>query len=258
MTSIPRTGGPVDACIAALAGGPPDGRPGGPVVPPTRFSEGLQLATRPAQDGLLAIPFVRAAMAGELSRSAYLGFLAQAYYHVRHTVPLLMATGAALGARRRWLQDALSTYIAEEQGHDEWILADIGEAGGDPTAVREGQPQLPCELLVAYAYDMVQRRNPLGFLGMVHVLEGTSVRGASRAATALQASLGLPAAAFTYLSSHGDLDQGHVRFFADLVDRIDDPADQGTVVAAAQVFFRLYGDIFRALPTGGPTSEVLP
>ena len=36
------------------------------------------------------------------------------------------------------------------------------------------------ELMVAYAYDTIARGNPVGFFGMVHVLEGTSV---SRVAT---------------------------------------------------------------------------
>ena len=38
--------------------------------------------------------------------------------------------------------------------------------------------------MVAYAYDTVQRRNPVGFFGMVYVLEGTSVALALSAADA--------------------------------------------------------------------------
>ena len=34
----------------------------------------------------------------------------------------------------------------------------------------------------------------------------------------------IPAEAFTYLTSHGALDQDHMRFFADLVNGLDDPA----------------------------------
>src|SRR5512137_751605 len=49
-------------------------------------------------------------------------------------------------------------------------------------------------------------REPLGFFGMVHVLEGTSVSLALLAADAIQKPLKLPYAAFGYLRSHGTLD----------------------------------------------------
>jgi hypothetical protein len=102
--------------------------------------------------------------------------------------------------------------------------------------------------MVAYAYDTVARGNPLGFFGMVHVLEGTSVSLALSAADAIQRPLGLPDAAFSYLRSHGTLDQAHTAQFALLMDRIEDPADQAVIVHAARAFYRLYGDVFRGLP----------
>ena len=117
----------------------------------------------------------------------------------------------------------------------------------DCDAVRCGMPDLPAELLVAYAYDVIERVNPVGFLGMVLVLEGTSTAVASRAAQALGASLDLPREAFTYLSSHGALDVEHTRFFATLVDRLDDPADRALLIHCARVFYRLYADVFRGL-----------
>ncbi len=221
---------------------------------PSFFTQ-LQEQTAADQQGLLAIPFVQAAVAGRLTRSEYLAFLGQAYHHVRHTVPLLMATGARLGPERPGLQAALAEYIAEERGHEQWILNDIEAAGGDARAVARGQPELPCEVLVAYAYDQVTRRDPLGFFGMVHVLEGTSVRAATQAAQALGESLQLPPSAFSYLSSHGSLDQDHVAFFGQLVDGLPDPAEQQVILRAARAFYRLYGDIFRSLsPRQAPRS----
>jgi hypothetical protein len=43
--------------------------------------------------------------------------------------------------------------------------------------------------MIAYACDVATRRNPVGFFGMVFVLEGTSVSLASRAADRIQAGL---------------------------------------------------------------------
>ena len=72
--------------------------------------------------------------------------------------------------------------------------------------------------MVAYAYDTAMRRNPVGFFGMVYVLEGTSVALALKAADRIQQTLGLPDQAFTYLRSHGELDQQHVQHLAGILD----------------------------------------
>jgi pyrroloquinoline quinone (PQQ) biosynthesis protein C len=214
------------------------------------FFETLSRETRDDQQELLDLPFVTAALRGAISREAYLAFLGEAYHHVRHTLPLLMATGARLADDKPWLADAMCDYIAEERGHERWILADIDAAGGDSRAVRDGRPGLACELMVAYAWDTVQRRSPLGFFGMVHVLEGTSVRGATQAAASIERELGLSPRATTYLRSHGELDQDHVGFCAGLMDRLEDPREQEIVLHAAHAFFELYGAIFRGLPVG--------
>jgi len=117
-------------------------------------------------------------------------------------------------------------------------------------------------VMVAYAYDTIARVNPLGFFGMVHVLEGTSVALALAAADRIESGLGLPGQAFSYLRSHGTLDQEHTAHFALLMDRLDDPDDQGAVIHAARMFYRLYGNVFRALPMPStlptPMSTALP
>jgi pyrroloquinoline quinone (PQQ) biosynthesis protein C len=158
-----------------------------------------------------------------------------------------MACGARLPARLEWLRRELTEYVKEETGHQDWILGDITACGGDAARVRDGTPAWPAELMVAYAYDIIARCNPVGFLGMVLVLEGTSAAVACRAAEALAASLQLPRQAFTYLNSHGTLDVGHVAFYATLVNRLEDEADRAAIVHSAKRFYRLYGDVFREL-----------
>ncbi len=212
------------------------------------FHARLLADTQAARQGLLATPIIQGALRGVVSLPSYVAFLREAYHHVRHTVPLLQAMRAALPPHHAWLQPALDEYIEEEAGHDEWILDDIAACGADAQAVRHGQPGHATEVMVAYAYDAVARRNPLGFFGMVHVLEGTSVSLALLAADAVQKPLQLPDAAFSYLRSHGTLDQEHTAHFELLMDRIEDPRDQADIVHAARAFYRLYGDVFRSLP----------
>jgi hypothetical protein len=83
---------------------------------------------------------------------------------------------------------------------------------------------------------------------MVLVLEGTSAAIATRAAETIAAQLELPRCACTYLLSHGSLDARHVGHFDALIDRLDDFADRAAVQHTARMFYRLYADVFRALP----------
>jgi pyrroloquinoline quinone (PQQ) biosynthesis protein C len=219
----------------------------------------VELTTRTAfaQAQLQSVPVIARALRGEVTRELYLEFLTQAYHHVRHTVPLLMAVGSRLPARHYWLQKELVHYVEEEQGHDEWILADIAAAGGNAAAVRNGPPSHETDAMVAYAYDTVMRRNPVAFFGMVYVLEGTSVALALNAADAIQRTLALPNKAFTYLRSHGSLDQQHIGDLAKIVDRFDADQDLPAIVTCANAMFRLYGDVFRALDSASHTDGLL-
>ena len=212
------------------------------------FHTQLVQQTQEARMGLLSAPIIQGCLQGQVSLPSYVAFLTEAYHHVSHTVPLLRACKAALPAHHAWLNDAMDEYVEEEMGHDEWILNDILACGADAEAVRHGKPGHAAEVMVAYAYDLIARRNPLGFFGMVHVLEGTSVSLALLAADSIQKPLNLPDAAFSYLRSHGTLDQEHTAHFELLMERITDPRDQADIVHAARAFFRLYGDVFRNLP----------
>lgn len=207
----------------------------------------LLAATAPERAALLATPFIRDGAAGALTREDYLDFLGQAYHHVKHTLPLVMACGSRLPARLEWLRTAMAHYVEEETGHQEWILNDIRACGGDAKAVRNASPRLPAEVLVAYAYDVIHRVNPVGFLGMVLVLEGTSAAVATRAADALMRALDLPRTGFSYLTSHGTLDIEHTRFFETLVNGLDEKSDLAVLAHCARVFYRLYADIFSDL-----------
>ncbi len=211
------------------------------------FFERLQKETSEERQYLLASPIIHRCMTGDIVVEDYLAFLSQAYHHVKHTVPLLMAAGSRLPESKEWLREAVAEYIEEELGHQEWILNDIEACGFDKEAVRASRPSAATELMVAYAYDAINRVNPVGFFGMVHVLEGTSVTTADAAAGAIKDALKLPAKAFTYLRSHGALDQEHVQFFEKLMNRIDDPTDQAQIIHSAKMFYHLYANIFRTL-----------
>ena len=213
------------------------------------FYNELLAATEAERKELLSLPLITKGATGKLSLQTYVAFLNQAYHHVKHTVPLLMACGGRLSEQYEWLRTAIGEYIEEEMGHQEWVLDDIAACGFDKEVVRKASPSLATELMVAYAYDMIQRVNPIGFFGMVLVLEGTSTVAASQAAKSLSQSLNLPPACFSYLSSHGALDVGHTQFYEEIVNKITDKNDKQLLIHAAKNFYKLYGDIFREIET---------
>ncbi len=212
------------------------------------FFEQLKLATAKEQANFSATPSLQAGFQGNITRDTYIGFLTQAYHHVKHTTPLLMACGSRLPERLEWLREAVGEYIEEEMGHQEWILNDIDACGGSSEAVRQGDAATATKIMVAYAYDTIARRNPVGFFGMVLVLEGTSIQMATHAAEQIQGNLSLPDTAFSYLASHGSLDISHMQTFEQLMNRLDNPDDQAAVIETANVMYQLYGAVFQGLP----------
>jgi pyrroloquinoline quinone (PQQ) biosynthesis protein C len=211
------------------------------------FFETLEAETRAERQQLMTVTLIQDALRGRISLPQYVAFLNQAYHHVRHTVPLLMACGSKLPRTLDWLRKAVAEYIDEEIGHDEWILSDIAACGADPEAARTSRPHFTTELMVAYAYHQIDRCDPVGFFGMVHVLEGTSTAIATNAAASIQNALALPPSAFTYLTSHGSLDIAHVETFKGLMNRVG-REHEPAVVHCARAIYRLYADMFRALP----------
>jgi len=193
-----------------------------------------------------AVPQLAAGLTGNVSIRDYRAYLAQAYHHVRHTVPLMREARARL-AGNAMLALAFDDYIQDELGHEQWILDDITAAGGDADAVAASDPAPATAAMVDHAYQAVRHGNPVSLFGMVFVLEGTSVAMASQGAAAVQASLGLPASAFRYLSSHGALDREHMKFFEGLMNCIDDPADQRAIVQMARDMFDLFGAVFASI-----------
>ena len=215
------------------------------------FFDRLQEATHQQRTELFNVPIIRDALEGNVSLDSYQAFLAQAYYHVRHTVPLMMACGARLPSRLEWLREAVCEYIEDEYGHEKWVLDDIEACGGDRDAVRTGRPSMAIELMVSFLYDLIARGNPVGLFGMVNVLEGTSIALATQAADSIRQRLDLPQSAFSYLSSHGSLDVEHMQIYRRLMNRLEDPDDQAAVIHASTVVYRLYTDMFRGLPHDG-------
>lgn len=221
---------------------------------PLFFTQLLQ-ETAADREAFQALPVIQDALAGRIDRALYVAYLAEAYHHVRHTCPLLGAALSRCGQTDGAYRAALLEYLEEEKGHEAWILDDIRALGGDANAVAARDGGLATRIMVGYAYYMIDRVSPYALLGMVHVLEGMSVALAEKAAAGIARALAAedgaaPKAGFSYLLSHGSLDQEHVAFFENLVNDLPGPSAEAHVVDAARIMYRLFGDVFRSLPRG--------
>ena len=247
-------GRPRRAAIQALYADLIDPEHGGAAMP---LFDRLRLETQAEQAALFTVPQIRAGLSGTISRATYIAYLTEAYHHVKHTVPLMQAARAGLLARGdTMLVEALDEYIAEETGHERWILKDIRNCGGDDEAVRTGTPRPATQAMVDAAYAFIRDVNPAGFFGMVYVLEGTSTMLATRGAGAVAESLGLGPECFSYLTSHGALDLDHMTFFEGLMNRLETQADRDAVVALAKRMFGLFADMFRSIPLTEELADV--
>lgn len=217
----------------------------------SHFFNTLQNQTLTARKKMLEAPIFEACSKGNITLEMYIDFLTQAFHHVKHTVPLLMACGSRLTSDNEWVQEAIAEYIDEEKGHHEWILNDINACGGDADAVRynqgEGVVGQAISLMVAYLYHQIDRGNPMSLFGMVWVLEGTSVGVGGNIAHLVKNRLALPNSAMTYLTSHSELDQDHIKFFESLMNRVTDHNDQQAIIDTANMVFALYGQMLREL-----------
>ncbi|QIR07695.1 TenA family transcriptional regulator [Salinivibrio costicola] len=224
------------------------------------FFHVLEKETAQARASMLSVPVIEACDYKAITLQTYTAFLVQAYHHVKHTVPLLMACGSRLPEHYEWLRQALGAYIEEEKGHHEWILDDLRACGFDAELAKancgEGQVGLGIEMMVAYLYHQIDRNNPMALFGMVWVLEGTSVSIGGSMAALIQQTLSLPDTAMRYLTSHSTLDVEHIGYFADLMNKVTDPADQQAIIDSANRVYALYESMLRALPMTTTQTQV--
>ena len=184
---------------------------------------------------------------GNLTKALYISFLTQWYHILKHTLPLILATQSRLTEETEWLTDVIGEFTEQMVSNEELILNDIAVCGGDIEQVRHSRAHMTTELMVSYAYDTVNRINPLGILGMHHVLEGAVLSLAHRSADNIGNTSLVPKDALTYLYTHGSLLQDNADVFIGVMNRIDRSEDRNQIIHSAQIFYKLYADIFLSL-----------
>ncbi|MGW1022905.1 iron-containing redox enzyme family protein [Streptomyces sp. NPDC002577] len=193
---------------------------------------------------LLTLPEVRSAArtlwTAPRLKERYPAYLAVMHGLIRASVPLMEAAARqcadlppgdpCAGPLARYFE----AHIAEEQGHDDWLLQDLAilqdQAAADgitPQAVLDNVPAADVAALAGAQYYWIRHYHPACLLGHIAVLEGCPPD--PDLARRLPALTGLPSAAFRTLAAHAADDPGHLR---DL-DRLLDELPLSPAVAAA-------------------------
>ncbi len=191
----------------------------------------------------------------------YVEYLHTMHALIRASVPLMeqaAARCAGLGPDDP-LAEPLRRYFAEhareEQGHDDWLLADLAAAGADPAEPLRRLPPPPVAALAGAQYYWIGHHHPVTLLGYILALEGDAP--APWLAERLAAATGLPDAAFRTVRDHAALDDGHLRALEQLLDALPLTRDQEravtvsalhTVAGLARIFHQLAGPTRTATP----------
>ena len=116
-----------------------------------------------------------------------------------------------------WLGAYYQEHAEEEQGHEQWLLADLASLGTARERVLARQPYVSVAALVGAQYYWMLHVHPIAYLGYIAVLEApalldfleeTSVR------------TGIPLSSMSGHVMHARLDPGHVAEFDAALDRL--------------------------------------
>src|SRR5207237_764368 len=69
----------------------------------------------------------------------YKSFLIETYHYIKHSCPLMRAANARLAGNPK-LKAYMTRHIAEETGHDQWVLNDLEQLGVDRVEAQSSPP----------------------------------------------------------------------------------------------------------------------
>lgn len=200
----------------------------------------LRDETRAQHIATEAIPFSSSILAGTLPRGSYAAQL-MAYLPIHRSLEAALNAAAHPAIDQVWTDEMRRTHLLEAD------LDDLGIPPGYAIARSEG------EALAAWI-DELAASDPVAVLGVLYVLEGSTLGGAVLRKH-LSAAYGLTDAGLAYYAPYGKHPKPHwVAFSSRMNEAVTDPAEGDRVVAAARETFTRIGRILVALtePAGVP------
>lgn len=203
----------------------------------TKFFQKLVEQTDEARKAFERHERVVEACAQGMDRERYLVFLRELYSMVWNFNPISAAAAARLPADLRFVQAFLYQHMAEEEGHDEWVLGDVAAIGGDVDAVRGSlnASAAATQAFVGFNYWQAESQ-PSAALGMLYALEmlasvyGEPLAEAQRERLFLDGDAGV-----SFLASHASADATHMEDLRVVLDQLEDEDAQAAIVNSVRV-----------------------
>ncbi len=166
-------------------------------------------------------------------REVYAFWLAQAYYFVRHSAPLL-ALSCGRSVNRPEYHLRCISHLGEERAHDRLLLQDLAAIG----AKLEDYPELAtASALYQTQYYWIEHRNPVSFLGYISVLEALAVLCGEEKTEEAKAH-----GSTKFLELHAGEDVEHLERALDQVESLP-RSDQEDILANARLTVDLYAEM---------------
>ncbi len=196
-----------------------------------------------------ALPQLRSMLGGTYSKSSYAQFLIQLYPIVSNFCPLMAAASGRCADRHNNLRLYLYEHIAHEQGHEAMVKNDLEELGYKHDDLPGMNPGPAARVMLAYNYHAIDRVDPHYVIGMIYVLELMSAGYASNIAQSISRAIDHPLTrGFSFLDSHGTLDDDHLASLMKLIQSLESPELVEKVVDSTDMNFYLLRQLISDLP----------
>ena len=140
-----------------------------------------------------------------LNRDNYANFLAQSYYFVCHSVPLLCASSARFSENNNTLRNRFISHMSEEQNHQILALRDLKKMGLDISSFKES---VATKMLYEPQYYKINYQNPIYLMGYIIFLEAAATKFGRSILNEIDKTDF--ATANSFLRVHADEDEEHV------------------------------------------------
>lgn len=196
-----------------------------------------------------ALPQLRCMLGGTYSKSSYAQFLIQLYPIVSNFCPLMAAASGRCADRHNNLRLYLYEHTAHEQGHEAMVKNDLEELGYKHDDLPGMNPGPAARVMLAYNYHAIDRVDPHYVIGMIYVLELMSAGYASNIAQSISRAIDHPLTrGFSFLDSHGTLDDDHLASLMKLIQSLESPELVEKVVDSIDMNFYLLRQLISDLP----------
>lgn len=155
-------------------------------------------------------PLVRSVRERAIDPPGYVNWMANWIPQVREGSRWMREAAASLSEIYAPLAALIELHAGDEQDDFNVLFNDYRKAGGQAESIEQLRRNPGGEALNAYLHALAARKDPIGLLGAIYIIEGTGQRIVPALLPLLRATLPLPPDAFRFLEYHGMNDEHHL------------------------------------------------